>query len=156
MLKELWAKVSASEKFIVYGAAAVVVGWIVGLILGSVNACAGLNVSGIVCPSVNYFSWSTAGTTGILALILAIAALVVVYLKVAPNMNITWPMPVVQIMLGICVATLVLAAITALLNVTSGLGNPPIGMYIADLLIVVGGAAMAWFSYQEYVGAKAA
>ena len=153
VLNELWAKVSAHERFIVYGAAAVVVGWLVGLIMGSVNACAGLSA---LCPSVNYFSWGTAGLTGILTLVAAIATLVVVYLKVAPNMNITWPMPVAQILLGLCGATLILAAITALLNVTSGLVSPPVGMYIADVLIVVGGAVMAWFAYQEYVGIKAA
>jgi hypothetical protein len=155
VLNELWAKVSARERFVVYGAVAVVVGWLVGLIMGSVNACAGLNVPGYVCPSVNYFSWSTSGTTAILSLVLAIVALVVLYLKIAPNMNITWPMPVAQIMLGICGLTLILAVITALLNVTNGLPSPPIGMYIADVLLVAGGAVMAWFAYQEWLTTKA-
>jgi hypothetical protein len=153
VVQQLWAKLSAGEKFIAYGAAAVVVGWLVGLILGSVNACAGLNA---LCPSVNYFSWSTAGTTAILALVLAIVAVVVLYLKVAPNTNITWPMPVAQIMLGICGLTAALAVITALLNVTSGLSSPPIGMYIADVLLVGGGAVMAWFAYQAYVASQKA
>jgi hypothetical protein len=152
VLNELWAKVSARERFVVYGAVAVVVGWLVGLIMASVNACAGLSA---LCPSVNYFSESTAGTTAILALVLAIVALVVLYLKIAPNMNITWPMPVAQIMLGICGLTLILAVITALLNVTSGLPSPPIGMYIADVLLVAGGAVMAWFAYQEWLTTKA-
>jgi hypothetical protein len=150
---EIWAKISQAEKFIVYGAVAVIVGWLVGLIMASVNACAGLSA---LCPNVNYFSWSTAGTTAILALVVAIVTLVVIYLKVAPNMNITWPMPVVQILLGLCAATLILAAITALLNVTSGLSSPPIGMYIADLLIVAGGAVMTWFAYQGFLASKVA
>jgi TRAP-type C4-dicarboxylate transport system permease small subunit len=70
-------------------------------------------------------------------------------------MNITWPMPVAQIMLGICGLTLILAVITALLNVTNGLPSPPIGMYIADVLLVAGGAVMAWFAYQEWLTTKA-
>jgi hypothetical protein len=156
VVNELWAKLSAGEKFIVYGAAAVVVGWIVGLILGSVNECAGYNAPGLVCPSVNYFSWSTAGLTAILALVLAIAAVVVLYLKLAPNLNITWPMPVAQVLLGVCALGGLLAVITALLNVTNGLPSPPIGMYIADILLVAGGAVMAWFAYQGYVASKPA
>ena len=154
MLNELWAKVSAREKFIVYGAAAVIVGWLVGLILGSVNACAGISVAGISC-TVNYFSWSTAGTTAILALVLAIVVIGIIYVKVAPNMaSFAWPMPVAQILLGCAGAAGALALITALLNISNGLGNPPIGMYIADLLFVAGGAVMAWFAYQEWVASK--
>jgi hypothetical protein len=156
VVNELWAKVSAREKLIVYGAVAVIVGWLVGLILASVNLCAGIQVQGFVCPSVNYFSWSTAGTTAILALVAALATLVVIYLKIAPNMSITWPMPVAQILLGVCAITGALAVITALLNVTSGLSSPPIGMYIADILFVAGGAVMAWFAYQEFVASKTA
>ena len=152
MAQQLWAKLSAGEKFIAYGAAAVVVGWIVGLILGSVNPCPGAGAA--FCPSVNYFSWSTAGTTAILALILAVAVIVVLYLKVAPNMNITWPMPVAQVLLGVAALGGALAVITALLNVTNGLSSPPIGMYIADLLFVAGGAVMAWFAYQGFVASK--
>jgi hypothetical protein len=153
VVQELWAKLSAGEKFIVYGAVAVVVGWIVGLILGSVNECAGIAVAGLSC-SVNYFSWSTAGLTAILSLVLAIAAVAVLYLKSAPNTNITWPMPVAQILLGVCGAGGILAVITALLNVTNGLPSPPIGMYIADLLLVAGGAVMGWFAYQGYIASK--
>jgi hypothetical protein len=29
-------------------------------------------------------------------------------------------------------------------------------MYVADVVVVVGGAAMAWFSYQEFLASKAA
>ena len=94
--------------------------------------------------------------TAILALVLAIAAVVVLYLKLAPNLNITWPMPVAQVLLGVCALGGLLAVITALLNVTNGLPSPPIGMYIADILLVAGGAVMAWFAYQGYVASKPA
>jgi len=104
---------------------------------------------------VNYFSWSTAGTTAILALVLAIVVIGIIYVKVAPNMaSFAWPMPVAQILLGCAGAAGALAVITALLNISNGLGNPPIGMYIADLLFVAGGAVMAWFAYQEWVASK--
>ena len=163
MLNELWAKVSAREKLVVYGAALAVVGVIVGLILATVDACAGLgNLGnlGALC-SVNYFTVDTFGG-GIfvwLTLIAAIATLVVVYLHAAPNMNITWPMPYAQILLGVAGATLVCAVLVVLgqLIRAGGFGpNPPIFLYVADVLVVAGGALAAYAAYMDWTASKVA
>jgi hypothetical protein len=163
VVQELWAKLSAGEKFIVYGAGAVVVGWIVGTFLGSANPCSGLGVGAGYCPSFNYFSWGNAGLASILALVAAVLAVGIIYVKFTPTIKITWPMPVEQIFLGVCVAAVVLAALTALFNITGGPSaitggaiSTPITVYLADVLIVGGGAVMAWFSYQAYVASKVA
>lgn len=156
MVQELWAKISQAEKFIVYGAAAVLVGWIVGQFIATVNLCGGLNIAGISCPTFSYFSAGNSGTFAILGLVLDIATVAVIYLKVAPNMNITWPMPFAQILLGVAGATLVCGVLVVLMQLSYGLGGAPITMWIADLFFVGGGAVMAWFAYQEYVAAKVA
>ena len=156
MLKELWAKVSPSEKFVAYGAVAVVVGWILGQVLGS-STIGGGSVGGYNIPgyTINYFGWGNAGFLELVALVAAIVVGVVLYLKNAPNMNITWPLPVVQILLGAAVVSLAGGVLATLIQITNG-GNPPILMYVADVVVVVGGAAMAWFSYQEFLASMAA
>ena len=156
MLKELWAKVSPGEKFVAYGVVAVVVGWILGQILGS-SSYGGGTVAGISIPgyTINYFGWGNAGLLEIIALLAAIVAGVVLYLKVAPNMNITWPIPVVQILLGAAVVALAGGVLGTLIQFTNG-GNPPALMYVADIVVIGGGAAMSWFSYQEFVASKTA
>lgn len=156
MLNELWAKVSAREKFVAYGAVAVLVGWILGQVLGS-STVGGYSSNGFSFPGVtiNYFSWGNAGLFEILALLAAIVTAVVLYLKVAPNMNITWPMPVSQILLGAAAVSLVCGVLGTVIQFSNG-GNPPALMYICDALIIIGGAAMTWFSYQEFTAAKAA
>jgi hypothetical protein len=158
VVKELWAKISAREKFVVYGAAAVIVGWIVGQFIATYNPCAGLNLGayGNLCSSASfsYFSAGNAGMFALLGLIAGIGAAVIVYLKVAPNMNITWPMPVAQVLLGVSAVALACGVLVVLMQVSYGLGNAPITMWIADLIFVGGGAVMAWFSYQEFLAAK--
>ena len=151
MLNELWAKVSAREKFIVYGSAVAVVGWLAGTILGS-KSYGGGSVAGIAIPgvTVNYFSWGNAGLFDILALLAALATLVVVYLKVAPNMNITWPMPVGQILLGLTVVAAVCGVLALLMQFTSNLSDPPILMYVADVLVIGGAGFAAYNAYLEY------
>jgi hypothetical protein len=146
VLNELWAKVSAREKFIVYGAAAVVVGWLLGIILGTRSE----GVAGIYTVSVNYYSWGTAGLFDILAMLAGVATLVVVYLKVAPNMNITWPMPVVQIILGLTAVAAGAGVLALLFQVTNGLEGAPIFMYVADAVVIAGGAFAAYNAYLEY------
>ncbi len=153
MLNELWAKLSASERFVAYGAVAVVVGWIAGLILGNSQVCVNYGAGQVCAGSVNYFTYSNAGLFAMLALVLGIVTAVVLYLKVAPNMNITWPMPVAQILLGAAVATLVCAALMVLIQVT-GPSGAPVLMYIADVLMVGGGALMGWGAYQAFLAAK--
>jgi hypothetical protein len=159
VLNELWAKVSAREKLVVYGAALAVVGVLAGMLLASVSLCAGLNVAGYVCPSINYFTWDTAGIFVWLTLIAAVASLVVVYLHAAPNMKITWPMPYPQILLGVAGATLVCAVLIVLgqLIRAGGFGtNPPVFMYVADVLCVAGGALAAYAAYMDWTASKVA
>ena len=150
-MQELWAKLSARDKFVVYGAVAVLVGWIVGEFIATVSPCAG---TGYNCGTYSYFTAGNSGAFAILGLVLAIAAVVILYLKAAPNMNISWPMPVAQILLGVCGATLVCGALVVLMQLSYGLGGAPVTMWIADVIFVGGGAVMAWFSYQEYLAAK--
>jgi hypothetical protein len=154
VLNELWAKISARERFVVYGAVAVLVGWLVGQFIATVNLCGGLNIAG--CPSFSYFSAGNSGSFAILGLVAAIAAVVILYLKVAPNMNITWPMPVAQILLGVSAATLVFGALVVLMQLSYGLAGAPVTMWIADLLFVGGGALQAWGAYQEWLASKTA
>jgi hypothetical protein len=160
VLQELWAKVSAKERFIVYGAVAVLVGWVVGQFIATFNPCAGLNLGayGNLCSaaSFSFFSAGNAGLPAILGLLGAIATAVVVYLKVAPNMNINWPMPVAQVLLGVCVFTVVCAALTVLIQLTNGINGAPVTLWLADILFVGGAAAMAWFAYQEWLPTKIA
>jgi hypothetical protein len=160
VVQELWAKVSAKERFIVYGAVAMLVGWVVGQFIATYNPCAGLNlgVYGNLCSSASfsYFSAGDAGLFAFLGLVGAIATAVVIYLKIAPNMKVAWPMPVAQILLGVCVFAVVCAALVVLMQLRYGLSNAPVTMWLADVLFVGGGAAMAWFAYQEYLTSKAA
>ena len=146
MVQELWAKLSANEKFVAYGVPAVVIGWIAGQILGSST----YGVGGIYSVTINYFGWGNAGLFAILALLAAIAVGVVLYLKVAPSMNITWPMPVAQILLGLAVVSLACGALMTLIQFTNG-GNPPALMYLADVIVIGGGALMSWGAYQGYL-----
>jgi len=152
VLTELWAKVSAKERFIVYGSIAAIVGWLLGLILGSKT----YGVAGIATYTANYFTWGTAGMCVHLALLAAIATLVVIYLKVAPNTNITWPLPVVQILLGLTAAVVVLGVLALLFQFTNGLSDAPIMMYVADLLIIGGGGFAAYTAYTEFKASKVA
>lgn len=159
MLNELWAKVSAREKLVVYGAALAVLGVLVGLILATKSygggAIAGVTIPGV---SINYFTWDTAGIFVWLTLIAAVASLVVVYLHVAPNMNITWPMPYAQVLLGVAGATAVLAILIVLgqLIRSGGFGpEPPIFMYVADVMVVGGGVLAAYAAYMDWTASKA-
>jgi hypothetical protein len=157
VVNEIWAKVTAAERFIVFGAVAVLVGWIVGVFLATVDLCGGIKIPGISYScSFSYWAAGDAGTFGFLGLLAAVAAVVVIVLKVAPNMKINWPMPVNQILLGICVATLAFGLLVVLMQLRYGLGDAPIMMWIADVIFVGGGAAMAWFSYQQYMASKTA
>ena len=150
MLNELWAKVSAFERFIVYGAVGVLVGWIVGEFVATVNLCAGYAVPGVNC-SFSYWAAGNSGTFAILGLVAAIAAVVILYLKIAPNVSIAWPMPVPQILLGVCAVALACGVLVVLMQVSYGLGGAPVTMWIADLIFVGGGALMAWGAYQGYL-----
>lgn len=151
MLQELWAKLSANEKLVAYGVPAVVVGWILGQVLGS-STIGGGSIQEINIPgfTINYFGAGNAGLFAILALLAAIVAGVVLYLKIAPNMNITWPMPVGQILLGAAAVALACGVLMTLIQVTNG-GNPPAMMYLCDVLVIGGGAVSTWGAYQLYL-----
>lgn len=124
MVQEIWGKFNPNERMIAGGALVVVLGWIVGLI----------SPFGVGANTV--------------ALIAALAALVVLYLVHSPSSNVNWPAPVATILLGISV----LAAIFALFGLSwLAIG----GLYvIAALLTIVGAAAMAWGSFQEWQGSQ--
>lgn len=157
MLKELWAKVNANQKFVVYGAVGVLVGWLVGQFIAT-SSSPGISYLGTTIGgySISWFSAGNAGLFAILGLLLAIVAVVVLYLKLAPNMNITWPMPFAQILLGICGAVLVCGVLVVLMQFSYGLSGAPVTMWLADLIFVGSGAVMAWFAYQDYVASKLA
>ena len=159
MLKELWAKVSAREKFVVYGAAVTVVAWLVGVILAT-KSYGGGSLAGIAIPgySINFFTNYHGMDLGLLAMLAALVVVAVIYLRYAPNMNITWPAPVATILLGAAAVSVVCSALMFLLQLTSGVGvgDWPIFAWVAVIGMLVGGIAMAWFSYQEFVAAKTA
>jgi hypothetical protein len=155
VLQEVWAKISARERLVIYGAVAVLVGWIVGQFIATVNLCAGITLPGVSC-SYSYFAAGNSGSFAILGLIAAIAAVVIVYLKAAPNVNITWPLPVTQILLGVCVAVLVCGLLVVLMQISYGLGDAPVMMWIADAIFIGGGALMAYAAYMDYAATKPA
>ena len=152
-MNELWAKVSAREKLMVYGAALIGLAVIVGLILGTKSYGAyGISVS------VNYFTADNAGLFALLALVGAIATLAVIYVHVAPNMNVTWPMPFMQIVLGLAVITAACAVLIVLMQLIrpGGFGpEPPIFMYVADIAAIAGAALLGYAAYMEWTASKA-
>jgi hypothetical protein len=161
VLNEILAKINPREKLIGIGAIVFVVGWLVGLLLASVS------YAGLVSVNV----WNQSGGTGIgfVGLLAAIAAVVVIYLKYAPNMKITWPAPIPVILLGIA-AVAALVALYLLWNNFSnsqdwgkavGLGitgypSWPITDWIAVAGVVVGAGIMLWGAYQEWTLSKTA
>lgn len=120
MVQEIWAKLNANERLIAWGSILVVVAWIVGLI----------SPYGIGANTI--------------ALVAGLAALAVLYLKYAPNTNVTWPAPTAVILLGISV----IAGLFALFGLTWLYFG---GLYlIAALATIVGAALMLWGSFQEW------
>jgi MFS family permease len=150
VLNEILAKLNQNEKLIGVGSIGVALGWILGQILGNRSEC----VYGY-CVSANYFSWGSAGLFAILALLIAIAAVVVLYLKLS-EAKITWPMPVAQILLGITVAALACAALAVLMQVTNGLSGAPVLVYLADAVLVGAAAVAAYGAYMQWTASKAA
>jgi hypothetical protein len=152
-MNQLWAKVSAREKLMVYGAALVALAVIVGLILGTKSYGAyGISVS------VNYFTADNAGLFALLALVGAIATLAVIYVHVAPNMNVTWPLPYTQIVLVLAIITAACAVLIVLMQLIrpGGFGpEPPIFMYVADIAALAGAALLGYSAYMEWMASKA-
>jgi len=120
----IWEKFNPRERMSAIGAGLIILGWIVSLASYGVGA-------------------------GTVALLGAIAVLAILYLKYAPNQNITWPAPTSLLILGISavVALLVLLDLLRVLGVLSFFGATAI---LAILLEVVGAGVMAWGAWQEY------
>jgi ABC-type Fe3+-siderophore transport system permease subunit len=160
VVNEILAKLNQNEKIIGGGAIAILVGWILGLILTSSGG-------------VSWYGQSGAQASGLLAILAGIAAVVVIYLKYAPNVKITWPAPITLILLVIAVIA-ALAALGGLLqalmydpyaglsgaycNLASSYGvtcpTKPITIYLAAIVVLAGGAAMAYGAYMEYSANK--
>ena len=148
-MNEILAKLSQNEKIYGLGAIVASVAWLVGLLITD-----------------SWYSASGAQTTGMLAVVAAVIAIVVLYLKNAPGQNITWPMPVSQILLGLAAIVGVLALIgllqaftfdpcKGLCDLIPGYSNgKPVTLYIVVLGVVVGGAMMCYAAYMDWTAAK--
>ena len=149
MLNEILAKLTQNEKLIGIGAIVAVAGWILGLILTS-----------------GWYGYSGAQSLGLLAVAAAVVAIVVLYLKYAPNTNITWPLPLSLIMLILGGVAAVVGLLGLLIAFTydpcGGLCNAilgdlgagkPVTLYIVALAVLVGGALMTYAAYMEWVAA---
>lgn len=121
-LQEIWNKFNPRERSIGAGSGLVVIAWIVGL--------------------VTYFGYGL--TT--LALLAAIASLVILYLKYAPNTNITWPAPTSLILVALGGLALLFVAIDFLREVSFLTA----GDAITGIAMLAGAALMAWGGWQEY------
>jgi hypothetical protein len=128
-IREFWNKLNARERLTTWGALAVVVGWIIGL-----TASYGIGGGG-------------------LSLIGAIAVVVILYLKYAPNQTITWPAPVATIILVIS-AVVAIGALLTLLDMLRFLGLVGYGFVagaiLAGIVTAAGAALMVWGAWQEY------
>jgi hypothetical protein len=123
MVQEFWKKLNANEKMVMYGAAIIVVAFLVGL--------------------VGSYGFGSASTD----LIAAIAVTVVYWLKYSPN-KINWPAPVQTIVLVIAGIAAIFAILGALTAISFLFG---FGLYgIALIINAIGCAMMAWFAYKEY------
>jgi hypothetical protein len=122
---QIWDKFNPRERLTAIGAALVILGFIVSI--------AGYGIG--------------AGTISLLG---AIAVLAIFYLKYAPNQNITWPVPVPLLVLGIAGIVAILAALDVLTSLRYlGLLGVGIGV-LALILEAVGAGLMAWGAWQEY------
>jgi hypothetical protein len=127
-IQEMWNKLNPRERLSAWGAIAIAIGWIVGLTA----------------------SYGLGGNS--LALIGAIAVVVILYLKYAPNQSITWPAPIPTIILVIS-AVVAIGAILTALNLLSFLGIAGgffAGAILASLVTAAGAIVMVWGAWQEY------
>lgn len=123
-VQEVWNKLNPRERLTAIGAGLVVLAWVVGIVARG-------------------FGVNSLGLLG------AIAVIVVLFLKYAPNMNITWPIPVPLITLGISAIVALFAVLTLIdwLGYIELLGATAI---ISFALYVIGAIIMLWGSWQEY------
>ena len=128
-MQEVWNKFNPRERLTAIGAGIVILAWLVGLV-----------------GSYGFGS-------SIVALLGAIAVLVILYLKYAPNQSITWPAPIPLIVLVIAA----IVALLALLGLIQGLQifgvglGSFLGLYLVSIVLnVIGAAVMTWGAWQEY------
>jgi hypothetical protein len=154
VLNELMAKINPREKLIGIGAIVFLVGWLIGFLLASVSYS---------IVSINVFNNSGGSGLGFIGVLGAIAAIVVIYLRYAPNMNITWPAPIEVIQLAIAAVVGVVALYLLWQNFSNsqdwgkaaGLGitgypSWPITDWIAVAGVVAGAAIMVWGAFQDW------
>lgn len=147
MVKEIMAKLNPNEKLIGVGAVVILVGFILGLVLTSDSVFG------------SWYGTTGAEGLGLIAVVAGVAAVVVIYLKYAPNMKIAWPAPLPLIMLVIS-GVAGIAALLGLLEAVTGNGycvlglcaavSKPITLYLAAGVVVVGAALMTYAAYLDY------
>jgi hypothetical protein len=153
VLNQILAKLTAHEKMFGIGAVVSVVAWLIGLLLANWTS----GVAGIYSFSYNVFTHEHGMDLGLIALLAAIAGVVVLYLKYAPNTNITWPVPLPMILFGIGVVAVACSGLMLLLGFLDAkdvLGDLPIFFWVADIGMVVGGALMAYPAYLDWAASK--
>lgn len=145
VFNEFLAKMNQNEKLIGLGAIIALIGWVLGLFIASSSA---------VLTSINWYGTSGAQGTGALAVILAIVAIALVYLKYAST-NIAWPLPLPLILLVVAAIGAILALIGLLQAFSqadaSFVGiSKPITLYLVVLIVLVGCALQTYASYLEW------
>jgi hypothetical protein len=142
---------SMTDKLIGGGAAAVVIGTLLGFILASKDACGSYGgYSYCAGISVNYYTAENAGFFALLALLGAVGTMALIFLHATPSMKITWPLPFGQILMGTAGVTAACAILVVLMQLirAGGFGaEPPIFMYLADLAGIAGGVLMGVGAY---------
>jgi len=123
-VQEMWGKLNANERLSAYGGVVLIVVALIGYVL----------------------SWSDGPT---LAVLVGIAVLAILYIKHAPNMSVTWPLPVATILLGIGGITTILLALNLLRYLRFLIGVDAIVL----LGLPAGAALVAWGAWQEYQAA---
>jgi hypothetical protein len=149
VLNEIMAKLNQNEKLIGLGAVVVAVAWVLGLVITD-----------------GWYGHSGAQTMGLIAVVAAVGAVVVLYLKYAPGTNITWPAPVSTILLIVAAVAGVLALIGLFQAFTydplQGLGgllgsyapSKPVTLYLAAGGVAVGAGLMCYAAYMDWTAAK--
>jgi hypothetical protein len=134
LVNEIMAKVNGSEKLVGIGAIIVIVGWVIGI-----------------------GSFGLGG--GFLSIAAAVAALVLIYLKYAPNTGITWTAQIPLILLicgGICLLGGIFSvlAMLAWLSIAVWAGLFWFTWFVEPICLLVGGALMTYGGYQDYKAVK--
>ena len=120
-ISEWWKKLNANEKLVMYGAALVVVAFLVGTAGGGFGTASGDLVAAIVIG-------------------------VIYWLKYSPN-KISWPLPVQTLVLAIAG----ISALFALLALLGWIGFLGFGLFgIAILINAIGCGIMAYGAWKEY------